>query len=230
MSSSRSLTLASVPQKSGPVLWEALSQDASVQVAVIDTDGVIRFANEALARAVADREPRAVVGQSLDRLLPQDFAAERVQIIRSVALGGKPLQLRSTWRGVRQRVTFRPLPGKIGGKRSVLAVIRPEQATEPESGGGPRIVQARHVDEGPLAAVSPRERMVLSLIGQGLSTAQMAHTLGRSAKTIENQRYSLARKLGARNRVELARIALRAGLSSHAAVPAAERPRRRARA
>jgi DNA-binding CsgD family transcriptional regulator len=227
--SSRSLAPATIPAKSGPVLWEALSQDASVQVAVIDADGEVRFANEAFARAVADREPRAVVGQTLDRLLPEDFAAERLQIIRSVVLGGKPLQLRSIWRGVRQRVFFRPLPAKIDGKRAVLAVIRPEQGAEPES-GGPRVLQARHVDEGPLASVSPRERMVLSLIGQGMSTAQMAQTLGRSAKTIENQRYSLARKLNARNRVELARIALRAGLCAQASVPPVERPRRRARA
>lgn len=54
---------------------------------------------------------------------------------------------------------------------------------------------------------------MLALIGQGYSIPQIAEKLFRSQKTIETHRQSLGRKLGASNRVELARIAIQTGLS-----------------
>lgn len=63
-----------------------------------------------------------------------------------------------------------------------------------------------------LARLSAREREVLALIGQGLSSPEIARLLFRSRKTIDSHRASLTRKLRARNRVELARIAVAAGL------------------
>lgn len=223
----RSLASASLlPPRAAGVLWEALVEDSGVLVVIVDADGVVRFSNDMFARIYADRDARAIIGLRIDQVLPPAMAQERLQVLRSVALSGKPVQLRSTWRGVRQRAFLRPLPARVEGRRAVLVVVRPELAGETEN-DGLRVIQAKHVDEGPLAALSPRERTVLSLIGEGMSTAQMAEKLGRSAKTIENQRYSLARKLGARNRVELARIALRAGLSTPAAPSAAERSARR---
>jgi DNA-binding CsgD family transcriptional regulator len=226
----RSLSSVSIPPaRAASVVWDALLGDAAVQVAIVDADGVVRFANEAYARTIADREARSVIGQRLEDLMPGPIGAERAQMIRSVALGGRAVVVKSTWRGVRMRVSLRQLPARVEGKPAVLVVGRPEYPGEP-NGGGTRVVQARHVDEGQLGALSPRERTVLGLIGAGMSTAQMARTLGRSPKTIENQRYSVARKLGARNRVELARIALRAGLSAPAQVPAGERVGRRRKA
>jgi PAS domain-containing protein len=53
----------------------------------------------------------------------------------------------------------------------------------------------------------------LALIGQGLSTAEIARRLYRTVKTIESHRLMLGKRLGARNRVELARIAIQAGLT-----------------
>jgi DNA-binding NarL/FixJ family response regulator len=76
-----------------------------------------------------------------------------------------------------------------------------------------KFIQSRFADEGPIASLSVRERTVLSLIGTGMSTAQIAKALGRSVKTIENQRHSLGRKLNVSNRVELARIAMESGLA-----------------
>lgn len=61
--------------------------------------------------------------------------------------------------------------------------------------------------------LTPRQREVLALIGQGLSTAEIARRLYRTVKTIESHRLMLGKRLGARNRVELARIAIRAGLT-----------------
>jgi DNA-binding NarL/FixJ family response regulator len=106
----------------------------------------------------------------------------------------------------------------VGGREAVLVTIAScEPGAEAPGPGAARVVQAEHLDEGPLASISPRERVVLSLIGAGMPTAEIARKLGRSTKTIENQRLSLGRKLGARNRVELARIALQSGLAAKVA-------------
>ena len=64
-----------------------------------------------------------------------------------------------------------------------------------------------------LKDLTPREREVLDLIGQGLSTANIANRLHRSQKTVKSHRLALGRKLGVSNRVELARIAIEAGLA-----------------
>lgn len=63
-----------------------------------------------------------------------------------------------------------------------------------------------------LERLTRRERDVLQLIGQGLSTHEIARKLHRSIKTIQTHRLSLGRKLEVRNRVELARVAIQAGL------------------
>ncbi|MGQ0626530.1 MAG: LuxR C-terminal-related transcriptional regulator [Phycisphaerales bacterium] len=63
-----------------------------------------------------------------------------------------------------------------------------------------------------LSKLSKREREILTFIAQGLSTPQIADKLFRSRKTIDSHRANLARKLGARNRVQLTRLAVAAGL------------------
>lgn len=70
-----------------------------------------------------------------------------------------------------------------------------------------------------LDSLTPREREILSLIAEGESLPEIAQKLHRSLKTIESHRLSLGRKLGASNRVELARIAIAAGLVSIDAGP-----------
>lgn len=65
-----------------------------------------------------------------------------------------------------------------------------------------------------LESLTPREREVLTLIAEGRSLSEIARRLYRSLKTIESHRLALGRKLGASNRVELAHIAIRAGLVS----------------
>ena len=67
----------------------------------------------------------------------------------------------------------------------------------------------------PVDAVSPRERDVLAAVAEHLSNAEIAHRLHLSVRTVESHVSSLLRKLGARDRRELAVLA--AGTSSPAA-------------
>lgn len=65
-----------------------------------------------------------------------------------------------------------------------------------------------------VAALSRRERELLSLLGRGATLKEAAATMHVSYKTADNQKTSLMRKLGIHDRVELARFAIREGLVS----------------
>jgi len=61
--------------------------------------------------------------------------------------------------------------------------------------------------------LSLREIEVLALLGEGVTTKQVADQLGVSPKTIESHRQHIETKLNARGQVALAKVALRAGLA-----------------
>ena len=67
--------------------------------------------------------------------------------------------------------------------------------------------------DGP-APLTPREKGVLCLLGQGLSTKEAAWELGLSDKTVHAVRGRLQKKLGLRSTAELIRFAIRSGMSS----------------
>ena len=60
--------------------------------------------------------------------------------------------------------------------------------------------------------LTPREREVLQLLGEGHGTKEVAHRLKLSPKTIETHRLNLLSKLKARSVVDLAHLAVREGL------------------
>lgn len=69
-------------------------------------------------------------------------------------------------------------------------------------------------DSAGIDSLTPREREVLGMIGQGLSLIDIAKQLHRSYATIKTHRRMLGLKLRVSNHVELARIAIQTGLTS----------------
>ncbi len=70
---------------------------------------------------------------------------------------------------------------------------------------------------GPAASLSlltRREVEVLCLIGRGMSRVDIAKSIRRSPKTVDAHRSSIMSKLGFKDRVQLARFAIREGLVS----------------
>ncbi|HEY8374141.1 MAG TPA: response regulator transcription factor [Pseudonocardiaceae bacterium] len=65
-----------------------------------------------------------------------------------------------------------------------------------------------------LSTLSAREREVLSLIGQGMSNAEIGHALHLSEATVKGYVSSVLSKIGAVNRVQAALVAYRGGLVS----------------
>ncbi|MFE2046816.1 response regulator [Streptomyces sp. NPDC059477] len=72
--------------------------------------------------------------------------------------------------------------------------------------------RVRHGEENPGQILTPREEEVLKLIAEGHSSKEIAEILFISVKTVHRHRANLLHKLGLRDRLELTRYAIRAGL------------------
>ncbi|HET6533990.1 MAG TPA: response regulator transcription factor, partial [Actinoplanes sp.] len=72
--------------------------------------------------------------------------------------------------------------------------------------------RAREGDRPPAKAITDREEEVLKLVAEGHSTKEIAELLFISVKTVERHRSNILQKLGLRDRLELTRYAIRAGL------------------
>lgn len=191
------------------VLWEALFNDAGVMAFVLDGDGNVQWMNHVTRAAAGD------VGDctELHDLCTGSVATERLAVTRSVLETGEPISLVGMCGGMMRRSTYRALPG-TGLVLVTCRSLATEAVKDHETviGGIPATPAKAH-DAGAIAKLTPREREVLMLIGRGLTTQQIADRLGRSVKTVEWHRLSLGTKLNVTNRVELARIAIHAGIS-----------------
>ena len=204
-------------QSSDPqALWDALTHDAEVGVLVVDTRGTIQFANAAVQGALGTGEVD-LRGKSWHDLLPKDVADERVRCAQQVIATSQPIALIGMIRGGCRCAIFRPIESDAREGARVLVICRPLTAMDREpkfdAVDGCAVVIAQFNDLGPLSVLTEREFEVLAFIGEGLSTAEIAQRLHRSVKTVEWHRRLLGSKLEATNRVELARIAIRAGLT-----------------
>jgi DNA-binding NarL/FixJ family response regulator len=72
--------------------------------------------------------------------------------------------------------------------------------------------RAQDGDRLPARVVTDREEEVLKLVAEGHSTKEIAELLFISVKTVERHRSNILQKLGLRDRLELTRYAIRAGL------------------
>jgi DNA-binding NarL/FixJ family response regulator len=72
--------------------------------------------------------------------------------------------------------------------------------------------RVRRGDSLPGAVLTPREDEVVKLIAEGHSSKEIARALTISVKTVERHRENVLSKLGMRDRTELTRYAIRAGL------------------
>jgi len=78
-----------------------------------------------------------------------------------------------------------------------------------------RSLAQRYLDGTPstTGSLTPREMEVFRGLARGLSTSQVATALKIGVKTADTHRANLLRKLGARNNVELAHLAIRYGIT-----------------
>ena len=72
--------------------------------------------------------------------------------------------------------------------------------------------RVRNGEPVPERAITDREEEVLKLVAEGNSSKEIAELLFISVKTVERHRSNLLQKLGLRDRLDLTRYAIRAGL------------------
>lgn len=203
----------SLPGEYTATLWSALANDTAAFVLIIDLDGVVRCCNDLVNERI-DPEHAPLQGKRVDSFCSEGVAAECAQIVRRSITENCAVNMIGMCQGVATRSIARPLPAVDGQKRCAIKVVRPLNAydvVEMQSGQGVWMT-ASSFDLGRLSNLTSREMEVLRLIGESMTTAEIAERLHRSVKTIEWHRVSLGSKLEAANRVELSRIASTAGL------------------
>lgn len=95
---------------------------------------------------------------------------------------------------------------------ALRAIERGQSYLSPAVSGS--VVQRRGSRVEDSAALTPRQRQVLSMIGNGKSTKEIAGLLGVSVKTVETHRARLMQSLGLYGTNALMRLALRWGLDA----------------
>jgi len=198
------------PPKDASLFWTALMEDTLLPAMVLSLAGVIEFANAEAARLMGV-EPGAAIGRQLNEFYSEEMVAERMALVADAVKAGRSIAVVGMCRGRMMHSVCRPIVSD-GQPTKVLMVCRLAGGGEPVTVEGGDLVRARVDDPGALGTLTAREFEILKFIGVGLSTAEIAQRLGRSVKTVEWHRVSLGNKLGVTNRVELARIAIAAGI------------------
>lgn len=194
----------------GDVAYAALLEDAGAYIIVLDAELTVRDVSGMAADLVGLRKDEAI-GLPFTTLTAAPVRDERLAVARQVLRAGHPVRLTGMVRGRWMQLCYRPIQAADGCISGLLI-----------SGGngfcawgqddGVLTVRAHTHDLGRLAGLSRRELEVLRMISQGMSVAEIADAIYRSPKTVESHRRSLGLKLGVRNRGELWRIAMDAGL------------------
>ena len=179
------------------------------EATVQEADGI----GSALSAASACRPDVAIIDLSLGRESGLELVArlkETEPATRCLVLSVFDESLhaeRALRAGARGYVMKESAPDRL--VESVLGVARGEIVVSPQvqtrmlsAMAGQRVEQATGE-----ASLSPREAEVLRLIGEGLTTQQIAACLHRSVKTIEAHRSNLQRKLDLGCALQLVRYA-----------------------
>ena len=192
-------------------IWHTLVSEPGIGVGVVAEDGLILFVNEQAAKMYHQTEPENMIDRRLDEVFPKEWADERMRLIRQVIESGDPMTIRAIWNGRQIRSTLRSIEASDGepGTKRVLIISRLGSPGTPETG---EVVETEIVHLGHLDVLTSKEIEVLALLGQGLRLKEIAATLHRSPKTIDNHRTSIGRKLKLADRVDLAQVAADAGL------------------
>jgi DNA-binding CsgD family transcriptional regulator len=205
-----------------------VADDAGVRLAVVTPTGEFLYANDVLLERIrTTRHLDSVEGRHTRDVLSRDIAEAYLQAFAHVHRAQRPAILDIPIDGVRLRAVLRPTTW--GDQPAVLVVSRDVQdmlPLDPPHIPGFDVIKPDVTDRGPLSQLTDRELQVLAMIGEGLSTEEIAKRIGRSTKTVEWHRASLGNKLGCSNRVELARVAIKAGIAqtSRFGLPTHQKP------
>lgn len=200
-------------------IWSNITTDPTTAITIVSIDGVILYINEQSVRVFFDKEfdPAELIGQSMyDIGFSEEWARERIELFEKIQSTGDPVLLRTVWHGKQQFSWMSLVPGEDEGEPDrVMVITRRINAGEEANHfleGSHEVFNSKVIRLGGLQSLTPRELEILALIGQGMTIKEIAASLFRSVKTIENHRESIGRKLQKTRGLELAYLAHSAGL------------------
>jgi two-component system, NarL family, nitrate/nitrite response regulator NarL len=197
----------------GTALCLLLSSQSNLQVV-----GMVADCQEGLAVAASEQPEIILLSDGLTSidLLPNLLAAAphaRTIVLTDIpdprlhhhiiGVGAMGLVLKEHTAEVLFKAIERVHAGEVWLERSAIAYVLNEMS-HPSKKTNP--------DDTDIAALTPREREIIALIGEGLKNKQIAARLFLSERTVHHHLASIFHKLGVTDRLELAVFAQRHGL------------------
>ncbi|MDX2118532.1 MAG: LuxR C-terminal-related transcriptional regulator [Planctomycetota bacterium] len=188
---------------------------SAVATTVLREDGLVRFVNAAareLYEPVGGMTWR--VGETIKDLPGSSYMASRIVFMRELAAAEQNGVSRDLIGGRQVFAYLHLLPVVTPGELRQFFIIhhRSTEFTAPVVSRGVAFHDPKQQHLGELDLLTPRELEVLSLVTQGMTAPEIAKHLHRSLDTIHTHRGTILRKLDCYNAVQLARLAIEAGL------------------
>jgi DNA-binding CsgD family transcriptional regulator len=189
-------------------LWNAIVGEPGVGVAILTRSGRVEFANGSMTHMVLGDASVDVRAKEVSELLPAEPSQQIKDVIDRLAESKSQIVRRTIWAGKPVQATYSWIDGVDGADERVLVVARVGFADD----DAVAIEYSPFVELGNLDLLTARELEVLEMLGRGMRIKEIADTLHRSPKTVENHKDAIGRKLKETDRARLTRIAVRAGL------------------
>jgi DNA-binding CsgD family transcriptional regulator len=194
-----------------------LLDDPFLGVIVAEPPHRVSWTNAVGADMLTGNPKEVLIGRRLTDLFPEDMMREIGVLAARQTFGSQPPVLRVIWNDRELFIRVAVIGASEPEERRTL-VLQLRWATlsaadAARSPAAPPMVESLVARYAELARLTPRELEVLAMVGQGMSIREIAEALFRSEKTVQNHRDAVGTKLGLHNRVELAAVARRAGLT-----------------
>lgn len=184
-------------------------------------DGRVAWSNDAADRMILTQSQRTegpVGGRAMGDVFPEGLLREFGVLAAHGSRGGEPAVLRVIWNDRELFVRVVRLPAGTDEQEGPLTayVLHWGHAGRSDlEAANPAlsVIESLVARLDELDRLTTRELEVLALLAGGRSMREVADSLFRSEKTIQNHRDAIGTKLGLRNRVRLAEVACRAGLT-----------------
>lgn len=196
--------------------------DETLTVHIVDDDAAVRDSLSLLLSLRGYRTATFATAEDFLAALRPEWAGCLVADIRMPGMSGLELQDALVERGVQMPVVIITGHGDVSAARRAFKSDAVDFLEKPFDDAGPVAAvesafrrerarlssrQERERRSESLAALSDRERDVMSLLVQGLHNRDVAERLAISARTVEVHKARIMSKLGARNLAELIRMA-----------------------
>jgi PAS domain S-box-containing protein len=185
----------------GGDVYGALAE-VSVPMYVLDRKGRIVWLNAAASELLPD-----AIGHKFTEYLPPDQLHRARRIFALRLLGQAPFEDHSTTiftgRGDRREIEISSVP--LRKHHQIVGVFGVFHSTD--DGGRPQATPSTAAPE-----LTPRQHEVLQLLGEGLTTEQMAEALSVSPETVRNHVKGVLGELKVKSRLEAVLAGYRLGL------------------